>query len=226
MQAAINEVLSRTASKTADYTYAHATLGYSENVTNQTTIEKKLEDILKFCDHVGYWNGNTLHVIDLVTGGAVNAISSARVKNVTSKLDTSIVSSLKASYQYRVHDGGDLSSPPTLTNETIDITLATGLDGGIEKDINNKISAAKVDTGAVVYDDVNLNLHLTRKKTLELREPVTITADGYLSYNIGDKITYDTAYESGYLIIEKLTFNDERLETVLYGRGEYTGKAP
>jgi len=77
----------------------------------------------------------------------------------------------------------------------------------------------------IVYDDTNLNIILSRKKTLLLRDPVTILADGFLSYNIGDKITFDTTYQSGYLIIESITFNEDNLQTKFYGRGEYIGKA-
>lgn len=226
MRNAINEVLSRTSTKTADYTYADLTVKYSENVTSQTTIENKLNDVLKFCDHVSYWEGNTLHIIDLIVGGATYTLSAGKIKNVTSRIDTSIISSFKASYEYRVHDDGGISSPPTLTRDTNDITLSTGIDGGIEKNINSKMSAASLTGSIISYDTTDLSAHLTRKKTLSLREPVTIISDGFLTYNIGDKISYDTAYESGYLIIESIVFNEDKLETTLYGRGQYTGKAP
>jgi len=225
MQNAITEILSKTASKTADYTYAHATLAYSENITTQTTIERKLKDILTLCDHTSYFNGNVLHVIDLLTGGAVEALPSHNVLEITSKLDTNIVSSFNIGYETREHDDGGIDSSPTLDKEIRTATLSTGIDGGIDKKITSAQNASSISGGNVVYDIANIELILSRKKTMSEREPITIKTNDILSYNIGTKLTFDTTYQSGFLVIESLKYDEDNLTTSIYGRGEYTGKA-
>jgi hypothetical protein len=225
MQSAINEILSKTTTKTADYTYAHATLGYSEDITSQVTIENKLKDILTLCDHIGYWEGNTLHVIDLLVGGVTIALPSYNVKEITSKLDTNVVSSFNMKYTTREHNGGGIDGPPTLDSKTQTATLSTGIDGGVDKNISSNQSASIISGSDIIYDTTNIDLILSRKKTMSEREPITIKANDFIDYNIGTKITFDTTFQSGYLIIESLKYDEDKIETTIQGRGSYTGKA-
>ena len=225
MKNSITEILTKTASKSADFTYAHATLLYSEEVTTQTTIEAKLDSVLKFCDHIAYEDdNNVIHVIDLVAGAVEHALPIERAMTIKSQIDSAIVTTLTADYTYREHDDGGIDSAPTLTSDIRTLSLATGIDGGIEKSISNSISASIISGSDIIYDTANLQLILDRKKILLLREQITIETDGFLSYNIGDKLTYNTTFESGYIVIEDIKRDNKKLTTTYYGRGEYIGK--
>ena len=339
MQKSITEILTERTSYTADFTYADTAVAYNEEVVSQSTVNDKLNKILKASNHIARRTPTTLFIVDLLTGSTETALKSHDIKKVETNLNTEIISTFTTKYGYKEFYNGGIDGTPNLVEKESSVSISTGYAGGVDKDTSSGMQATKLSValeyllgqysgigydqvttvtiselctenvvvgevyeltftvsghtaGALtalssfqtelsqdgtfptvngngtfkilctkntisygqglkfstnssfvgtvtvnslklsnflvdelIYSQDNLLYILNRNKTLNERKPITVVLKDLFDYNVGEKLTFDTDFETGFVVVTDVKPNDTNFTTTLTGLGEYTRKA-
>lgn len=221
MQNAILELLPQ--GYTANFTYA-TDIAYNGVISSQTTPWDAISKVLETCEHVAYLNGTVLHVIDVLLGSTTIALPEYKVISAKTDFASEIVSNVTATYTTKAHDPGGISGTPSLKENSLTLTLPTGVTSGVTKNVISDVQATRLVSGKIVYDTTALQVLLQRKADVLLRESITLELHGFINYTVGTKITFNTPYESGYLVLKEKEFNLRSLKTTFTGLGMYANK--
>jgi len=190
-----------------DTTYA-TDISVREYQTSQQYGIEYLIGLCEYTDHVFYLNGTTFYFVDKLTGSTSETVTDFEILNdgLSSSTPDSILSKISAKWNTEAYDNKIYQ----LTQANQEEDIYTGLSTGTTDEISPKN-----------YINSEVLTVLNRKKTLYLKDSVSIKLGTVKHIQIGTVITLSSDYATGSFVVTDKTLTKEGDE-ILSGLGEIT----
>lgn len=194
--------------------------GYSANFTYATDIPIRdypssqtygIEELIKICDyadHIFYLDGNTFHFIDLLTGSSSTNVTDFQIleDGLSSSSSDDIVSKISAEWNTEKYNSETYQLDPSQQREEV----YTGLSTGTTREIT-----------PLNYINSEVYTVLNRKKTLYLKDSISIKLGTVQNVNIGQVVNLVSDYATGSFVVTEKTLTKQGDE-LLSGLGTIT----